>query len=61
MIRRILFWLLLRTEGGDTMVAMFFAQRIIFGITEYKVVPATLREQVDAILTESGVEFLIEK
>ncbi|CAI6023762.1 hypothetical protein PAECIP112173_00355 [Paenibacillus sp. JJ-100] len=43
------------------MVAMFFAQRIIFGITEYKVVPATLREQVDAILTESGVEFLIEK
>ncbi|MFJ2044512.1 hypothetical protein ACIOBL_12945 [Paenibacillus taichungensis] len=43
------------------MVAMFFAQRIIFGTTEYKVVPMTLREQVDAILIESGVEFLIEK
>ncbi|WP_285856160.1 hypothetical protein [Paenibacillus illinoisensis] len=43
------------------MVAMFFAQRIIFGTTEYKAVPVSLREQVDTILTESGVEFLIEK
>ncbi|WP_261313625.1 hypothetical protein [Paenibacillus sp. DR312] len=43
------------------MVAMFFAQRIIFGTTEYKSVPTSLRAQVDVILTESGVEFLIEK
>ncbi len=61
MIQRLLFWLLLRLEGGDTMVAMFFAQRIIFGTTEYKTVPISLRKEVDIILTESGVEFLIDK
>ncbi|MEC0125360.1 hypothetical protein [Paenibacillus pabuli] len=43
------------------MVAMFFAQRIIFGTTEYKTVPISLRKEVDIILTESGVEFLIDK
>lgn len=43
------------------MVAMFFSQHIIFGITEYKTATASLREQVGAILIESGVEFLIEK
>ncbi|WP_339273606.1 hypothetical protein MKY59_20960 [Paenibacillus sp. FSL W8-0426] len=61
MIQRVLFWLLLRLEGGETMVAMFFAQRIILGKTEYKVVPESLREQVDEILIDSGVEFMIEK
>lgn len=57
MIQRLLFWILLRLEGGDTMVAMFFAQRIIFGTTEYKTVPTSLRAQVDAILTEVELNF----
>ncbi len=61
MIRCILFRLLLRLEGGETMVAMFFAQRIILGKTEYKAVPESLRGQVNEILIESGVEFMIEQ
>lgn len=59
MIRRFLFWLLLSLEGGDTMVAMFFAQRVILGKTEYRTIPPTLRDQVNEILIDSGVEFLI--
>ncbi|MEK3824418.1 MULTISPECIES: hypothetical protein [Paenibacillus] len=43
------------------MVAMFFAQRIILGKTEYKAVPESLRGQVNEILIESGVEFMIEQ
>ncbi|PYY27770.1 MULTISPECIES: hypothetical protein [Paenibacillus] len=42
------------------MVAMFFAQRIIFGMSQYKTVPMSLHQQVDAILIESGVGFLID-
>lgn len=60
MIQRTLKWLLLCTEGGITMVAMFFAQRIIFGMSQYKTVPMSLHQQVDAILIESGVGFLID-
>lgn len=42
------------------MMAMFFAQRVILGKTEYKDVPAKLKEQVKEILIESGLEELVE-
>lgn len=58
MIRRFITWLFLK--GGDTdMMAMFFAQRVILGKTEYKAVPTTLKPDVKEILTDSGLEFLI--
>lgn len=41
------------------MMAMFFAQRVILGKTEYKDVPAKLKEQVKEILIESGLEELV--
>lgn len=60
MITRFLFWLLLKLEGGDTMMAMFFAQRVILGKTAFSEVPTTLQPGVKDILVESGLEFLIE-
>lgn len=59
MMTRFLFWLLLKLEGGDTMMAMFFAQRVILGKTAYADVPTTLQPGVKDILVESGLEFLI--
>lgn len=47
-------------KGGDTdRMAMFFAQRVILGKTEYKTVHTTLKPDVKEILTDSGLEFLI--
>jgi hypothetical protein len=43
------------------MVAMFFAQRVIWGKTKYSAVPSTLQPEVRQILTESGLEFSIEE
>ncbi len=60
MITRFLFWILLKLEGGDTMMAMFFAQRVILGKTAYLEVPTTLQPGVKNILVDSGLEFLIE-
>lgn len=60
MITRFLLWLLLHLEGGETMMAMFFAQRVILGKTEYKDVPSTLQEGVKEILVDSGLGFLID-
>lgn len=39
----------------DLMMAMFFAQRVILGKTEFKDVPITLKEQVKEILIESSL------
>ena len=36
-------------------MAMFFAQRVILGKTEYADVPATLKAQVKELLDESGL------
>ena len=41
------------------MMAMFFAQRVILGKTEFKDVPAKLKDQVREILIDSGLEELI--
>lgn len=63
MITKILQHILVKFAGkeGEIMMAMFFAQRVILGKTEYKDVPATLKPQVKEILEESGLGFLAEE
>ena len=46
-------------KGGILMMAMFFAQRVILGKTEYKDVPAKLKEQVKELLIDSGLPELV--
>ena len=43
------------------MMARFFAQRVIVGKMAYKDIPATLKPGVAVILTDQGMEHLIEK
>lgn len=43
------------------MMAMLFATKVILGKISYSEVPNKLRSQVDTILIENGVEYLIEK
>ena len=45
-------------KGGEVMMAMFFAQRVILEKTAYKDVPKTLKPAVKEILEESGLGFL---
>ena len=40
------------------MMALFFAQRVILGKTEFDAVPSTLKSGVYENLKDSGVEFL---
>lgn len=40
------------------MMALFFAQRVILGKTEFNDVPSTLKPAVYENLKDSGVEFL---
>lgn len=61
MITRFLLWLLLHLEGGDTMMAMFFAQRVILEKTKYSEVPSSLQAGVKEILEDSGLGFLVEE
>lgn len=61
MIRRILFRLLLGGKGGETMMAMLLAQRIILGKLTYTEVPSSLKPAVKEILVESGVPELAEE
>ena len=46
-------------KGGEVMMAMLWAQKIILGKKTYADVPAKLKEQVAEILIESGLEELI--
>lgn len=48
-------------KGGEVVVAMFFAQRVILGKTKYNEVPVTLQPEVIKILTDSGLGFLIDE
>ena len=41
------------------MMAMFFAQRVILGKTNFEEVPTTLKQGVAEILIDSGVDFLV--
>ncbi|WP_342505858.1 hypothetical protein [Sporosarcina sp. FSL K6-2383] len=42
------------------MMAMFFAQRVILGKTEWNEVPSTLQPGVKEILDDSGLGFLVD-
>lgn len=53
-------WIWLYLRGGETMMAMFFAQRVILGKTAFNEVPSTLQPGVKEILEDSGVGFLAE-
>lgn len=59
MIRAFLFWALNHLKGGEDMMAMFFAQRVILEKTAYKDVPSTLKPAVKEILEESGLGYLV--
>lgn len=48
------------TKGGETMMAMLFAQRVILGKTEFADVPAKLKAQVaDILINECGLPELV--
>lgn len=57
---RFLNWLILYFKGGEIMMAMFFAQRVILGKTQYSEVPTSLQPGVKEILEESGLGSLAE-
>lgn len=67
MLRRFLYKVLFGREGGDMMMAMLWAQKIMYAETKeeakaiYARVPRLLKAKVDTILIESGVEELIEE
>ena len=46
-------------KGGDIMMAMFFAQRVILGKTTFDQVPKALKKGVAEILIESGLPELV--
>ena len=47
-------------KGGETMMAMLWAQKIMFGKKTYAGVPRLLKPQVKEILIESGLPELVE-
>ena len=46
-------------KGGEDMIAMLWAQKIMLGKKTFAEVPRLLKEQVREILIESGKEDLI--
>lgn len=46
-------------KGGEDMIAMLWAQKIMLGKKTFAEVPRLLKEQVREILIESGMEELI--
>ena len=46
-------------QKGIIMMAMLFATKLILGTITYEQVPRLLKEQVNEVLIENGVEFLI--
>lgn len=58
-ILRSFLYTILYGKGGETMMAMLWAQQIMLGKKAYKDVPAKLREQVAELLRDSGCEELI--
>lgn len=57
-LMRLFYWIKLFFQGGEEMMAMFFAQRVILETTAYKDVPKTLKAKVKEVLEESGLGFL---
>lgn len=62
-MRDLAFWLLLMLaeKGGECMMAMFFAQRVILGKTAFKDVPTKLKAQVKELLVDAGLPELAEE
>ena len=52
--------LLAMGKGGETVMAMFFAQRVILGKTRFADVPAKLQAQVRELLVDAGLGELCE-
>lgn len=48
-----------RLERLVIMMAMFFAQRVILGKTEFDAVPEALKKQVAEILIDSGLPEMV--
>ena len=55
----VIYLLLKLKKGGDIMMAMFFAQRVILGKTTFDQVPKALKKGVAEILIESGLPELV--
>lgn len=49
----------LTTKGGVSMMAMFFAQRVILGKTSFEQVPKALKAGVAEVLIDSGLPELV--
>ena len=62
-MRDLTVWVMLKILGkeGETMMAMFFAQRVILGKTEFKDVPAKLKAKVKELLVDAGLPELAEE
>ena len=56
---RRLFFRLLFGRGGEDMMAMLWAQQIMYGKKTYNQVPRLLKEKVKEILIDSGCEELV--
>lgn len=48
-------------KGGEKVLAMLFASRIILGRTKFSEVPAKLKDKVRQILVDEGLEELCEE
>ena len=53
--------LFMSSKGDKFMMAMFFAQRVILGKTNFEEVPTTLKQGAAEILIESGLNDLVPK
>ena len=62
-MRDLTVWVMLKILGkeGETMMAMFCAQRVILGKTAFKDVPAKLKDQVRELLVDAGLPELAEE
>ena len=62
-MRDLTVWVMLKILGkeGETMMAMFFAQRVILGKTAFKDVPVKLKDQVRELLVDAGLPELAEE
>lgn len=56
-----LFFLIFYGKEAETMMAMLWAQKIMYGKKTFADVPRLLKEQVREILVESGVEELAKE
>lgn len=59
MIRKIVFNIIFG-KGGETMMAMLWAQQIMLGKKTFSQVPKLLKEKVKEILIDSGCEEFLD-